>query len=302
MPLNNDLPETPQAATSARLVPRDGVLRAVKIGQNRHYLTDLYSLLMSITWTRLIAVIIATYIAANLVFASIYYFIGNGIANASQGSFSDMFFFSVQTMATIGYGNMYPTGLAANIIVVTEVLTGFAFFALLTGMIFAKFSRPTARVLFSEVAVICPYDGVPHLMLRLANQRNNRIVDANIHLLLLRRESSKEGTRMRRFHDLTPVRSRLPMLQLTWTVMHPIDEKSPLYGMTGESLEETDAEIVISLTGLDETFSQTVHARHSFVAEEVIFGATFEDVLAVREDGRVEINYTRFHQVRKLEG
>ena len=171
-------------------------------------------------------------------------------------------------MATIGYGKMTPSGAAANLLVTLEALAGFGYFAVVTGLIFSKFSRPTARVLFSDVAVICPYDGVPHLMLRLANERGNRIVDADIRLVALRKEKSQEGHEMRRFHDLALLRHRVPMMQLTWTVMHRIDEKSPLYNATPQSLRDGDVELIVSLTGLDETLSQTIHARYSYLPEE----------------------------------
>jgi inward rectifier potassium channel len=203
-------------------------------------------------------------------------------------------------MATIGYGKMSPVGIAANTLVTVEALAGFCFIAVMTGIIFTKFSRPTARLLFSDVAVVCPYNGVPHLMLRLANERGNRIVDANVHLTLLRLETSHEGHKMRRFHDMRLARSHVPILQLTWTVMHPLDEKSPLYNMKPEMLKESDAEIIISLTGLDETLSQTIHARYSYLAEEILYGYTFEDIMRRLDDRRMEINYSRFHSTKKI--
>ena len=219
----------------------------------------------------------------------------SGIENARQGSFLDMYFFSVQTMATIGYGKMSPSDVITNIVVTIEALWGFTFFAFVTGLAFARFSRPTARVLFSDVAVISDYEGKPHLKIRVANQRTNRIVDVNVSLVLLRNGMTKEGYVMRRFHDLPLTRKHAPLLQLTWTLMHPIDENSPLYGATPESLRKNEDEIIVSLSGHDETLSQTIHARHSYVADEIICNAFFEDILKRREDGRVEVNYNLFH-------
>ncbi len=292
-------PSQHPSSRRARLVPRgdNDKIEIVKTGHRTSRLGDLYVRLLAASWQRLACLIVLLYLAANALFALAYLAIG-GIENARPGSFADAFFFSVQTMSTIGYGKMAPVGLAANLLVTLQVLSGFAFFALLTGLVFSKFSRPTARVLFSNVAVISPYDGVPHLMLRLANERSNRIVDANIHLVVLRKETTKEGHDMRRFHDLPLVRSRVPILQLTWTVMHRIDETSPLYHTTAQTLRDSDAEIIVSLTGLDETLSQTIHARYSYVAEDILCNAAFVDILNRRGDGRLDVDYHRFHEVK----
>jgi inward rectifier potassium channel len=208
-----------------------------------------------------------------------------------------MFFFSVQTMATIGYGYMTPITTTANIIVTIEALWGLSFFAFVTGLVFSKFSRPTAHVLFSDVAVISDFNSKPHLKIRMANQRTNRIVDANARLYLMRSTLTKEGYHMRRFYDLSLVRSDVPLLQLTWTLLHKIDEKSPLYGLTQEQMIENDDEIVVSLIGLDETLSQTIHARHSYVSEEIIPNAFFVDVIT-QKDGVVHVDYRQFHSYR----
>ncbi|OYW13270.1 MAG: hypothetical protein B7X02_02555 [Rhodospirillales bacterium 12-54-5] len=166
-------------------------------------------------------------------------------------------------------------------------------------MVYSKFSRPTARILFSNQALITTHDGQPHFMLRLANERDNRIVDATAKLTLMRNELTAEGTRMRRFYTLPLVRREIPVLRLTWTVMHRIDERSPLFGMTAASLAEMEAEIIIAIKGTDETLSQTIHARHSYIAEEIICDAVFEDILHRRDDYVLEVHYDRFHAIRK---
>ncbi len=282
------------------MVPRGTQQRflTVNIGKPREWTADIYVKSLSIPWKRLCLLIVLFYIFANLVFATVYMMLGNGINNARPGSFADAFFFSVQTLATIGYGNMSPRGFAANCLVMLEALTGFGFFAVTTGLIFSKFSRPTSRLLFSEIAVVTPHNGVPHLMFRLANKRGNRIVDANIQVAVLLEETTLEGTTLRRFHDLKLVRSRIPLLMLTWTVMHPIDEHSPIYAMDLKTLQDRDAEIVVSLSGLDETLSQTVHARFSYIADDIHFGAPFADIMRRTEDNKMEINYRLFHQTR----
>ena len=230
----------------------------------------------------------------------VVYWIDGVVGGGRACSYSDMFFLSVQTMATIGYGKMVPYGFTANAIVSVEALWGFTFFAFVTGLAFAKFSRPTARVLFSEVAVISDYEGKPHLKIRLANQRTNRIVDAKINLVFLRTVVTKEGYKMRRFEDLKLARDHVPLLQLTWTLMHPIDENSPLYGVTPELLEANQDEIIVTLSGLDETMSQMIHTRHSYVSDEIICNAFFEDILTSHDDGIVEVNYNLFHSYRRV--
>ena len=169
--------------------------------------------------------------------------------------------------------------------------------AIVTGLGFSRFSLPTAKVLFSRVAVIAPFDSVPTLMFRTANQRHNLIVEAQIQVSLVRNEVNLEGKFMRREHDLKLVRNQTAIFALTWMVMHRIDEHSPLYGATAETLADAEAEIVVTLTGLDETVSQTIHARHSFVAREILWNMWFVDTLSTTPDGKRAIDYTHFHDV-----
>jgi len=203
----------------------------------------------------------------------------------------------VQTVATIGYGVMHPQTLYANLVMTLETLCGLIGFAVLTGLIFARFSRPTARILFSEVAVIARHDGMPTLMFRCANQRLNQILEAAIGVTVLRDEVSAEGRPMRRFHDLKLLRNRTPVFALTWTVMHPIDANSPIHGMTQEEMTRGDVEIIVILTGVDETFAQPIQARHSYLAGEILWHHNFVDILTPLADGRAAIDYGRFHDV-----
>jgi inward rectifier potassium channel len=262
-----------------------------------HFWRDLYHLFLTISWPRFLSLIALLYIAINVLFALVYLAGGNCLENARPGSFLDAFFFSVDTIATVGYGSVYPRTLYANIIVAIEVFVGLLGFAIITGLMFAKFSRPTARVLFSRVATVAPFNGVSTLMFRAANERRNQILEAQMQVNLVRNEVTTEGQSMRRFHDLKLVRSRTPIFFLTWTVMHAIDETSPLYGATTDSLAEAQAEIVITLTGIDETVSQTIHTRHSFHAQKILWNARFVDILSRTPDGRVSIDYDRFHDV-----
>lgn len=275
---------------------RSADVRVIRIGNRSLLFRDLYVNLLSLPWFLLLGLIASFYLIINLVFAVLYYTHIDGIDHAHD--FSDAFFFSVQTMATIGYGHMAPINLVTNVLTTVEALFGFAYFAFITGLMFAKFSRPTAQVLFSKVAVISNYEGKPHLKIRLANKRGNSIVDATARLLLLRHGMTKEGYPMRRFIDLKVLRDHMPILRLTWTLMHPIDEKSPLYGMTEKEMFQPDDELFVTLIGLDELLSQTIHARFSYFPEEIISNAFFEDVVK-RNDDTVELNYRKFHVVRQ---
>jgi inward rectifier potassium channel len=257
---------------------------------------DTYHHLLTLTWLELIGFIAATFLVTNSFFACAYLLQDNNIQNARPGSFLDAFFFSVQTMATIGYGSMYPTTDYANFLVTIEAIIGLLSTALATGLVFARFARPTARVLFSEVAVVTTTQlGIPTLMFRAANQRWNQIVEAQIRVTLARDEKSGNGEYMRRLYDLKLVRNMTPVFAVTWTVMHVIDPDSPLFGSTTESLAETQSELIITMVGIDETLVQTVHARHSFLADEILWDRHFVGILHRDKQGRRYIDYAHFH-------
>jgi len=280
----------------------DGSLPIVRVGTANGYLSDLYHLLLVSSWSRLLLLLGLVFVGSNCLFALAYLLAGDSIQGGRPGSFADAFFFSVQTMATIGYGHMVPRTLWANILVAVESLVSLLGLAVVTGLTFAKFSRPTARVLFSRVSVIAPWDGVPSLIFRMANQRGNHIAEARVHVILARNETTAEGDVFRRLRDLQLVRDETALFALTWTAIHPISDISPLNHATRESLAESEAEIIVSLTGLDESFSETVHARHSYRAEDIVWGARFVDILLRLPDGRRQVDYTRFHDVIRTEG
>lgn len=259
-------------------------------------LSDLYFFLTTISWPVLLFIIVVLFAVTNCLFA-LGYLIDGGVANARTGSFTDAFFFSVQTMATIGYGVMAPKSFFTNVLVSIEALSGLTSLAIVTGLVFARFSRPTARVRFSRVAVISPRDGVPSLMFRAANQRSNRIVEAQIHVVLSRWEMTREGESIRRFYDLAITRARNALFSLSWTVVHPIVEGSPLLGETAASLKASRSMIIVSLVGMDESFLQNVHVRNVWVADEIIWGMRFADVLHEFPDGSYSIDYSHFDEV-----
>ncbi len=258
---------------------------------------DPYHLLLTLNWLQFLALTAVCYIATNTLFALLYLAGGDSIKNARPGSFLDAFFFSVQTMATIGYGAMYPQTDYANLLVSIEALVGLLGVAMATGLTLARFSRPSARVLFSRVAVIAPLNGLPTLMFRVANERRNQILEAQMGASLLRDEVTEEGQYIRRFYDLKLVRSQTRFFALSWLVMHVIDESSPLYGATPELLAEAETDIAITLIGLDETVSQTVHARHYYMSDEILWNMQFVDVFMRKPDGRRLLDLTRFHEV-----
>jgi inward rectifier potassium channel len=259
-------------------------------------LGDLYFYLTTISWPALLLIVAALFAVINALFA-LGYVLDGGVANARPGSFTDAFFFSVQTMATIGYGTMAPRSFISNVLVSIEAMSGLTALAMVTGLVFARFSRPTARVRFSRTAVISRRDGVPSLMFRVVNQRSNRIVEAQIHVVLARREMTREGESVRRFHDLALARGRNALFSLSWTVIHPITGDSPLFGETDESLKASRSMIIASLVGLDESFLQMVHGRYVWTADEIAWGMRFADVLQELPDGSFSIDYSRFDEV-----
>ena len=259
---------------------------------------DTYHLIVSATWPRFFALIVATYLGVNVIFGVLYLLSPGAIANARPGSFHDAFFFSVQTMATIGYGGMLPQTLWGHVLVTGEALLGIVFTALLTGLAFAKFSKPSARVLFATKAVIAERNGVPHLQFRMANFRHNLVVEAQLRVLLLREEVTLEGDRMIIPRELKLVRERTSLFMLTWTAMHKIDEHSPFHGEgTLDKLKEEKAEIFLSLTGHDDTVSQTIHARYRYQMDDVVPNARFADAMTRLSDGTRVIDYATFHEV-----
>jgi len=282
------------------LIERNTADRVVRLGVERELFGDLYHRTLTISWPGFFAIGAATYIVANLVFAALYLLQPGSIAQAHPGSFADAFFFSVQTMATIGYGVMSPATVYANLLMTLETAVGLMFVALTTGLVFARFSRPTARVLFSSVAVVGPYNGVPTLSIRIANQRKNQMLAAEVSMTLVRDELSDEGELSRRFYDLALVRDRSPVFALTFRVMHPIDRDSPLYGLNYETLAEQHAEIVVIAGGVDETLVQPVNARTSYLPHEILWSHRFVDIFGWTEDGRRAIDYRRFHDTVRI--
>ncbi len=292
--------DSPQTRTRARRRLRDGAPIIHRVGVPRDSWRDVYHFLLVRSWGAFFGIVIALYLALNLIFALLYALQPGSVAGAAPGSMLDDFFFSVETMATIGFGVMHPATLYAHWLVTAEALLGILFVPLATGLIIAKFTLPTARVLFSRNLVISTVDGVPTLMFRLANIRANQIVEARLNLTLARNVTTREGLLLRRMVDLPLQRSTNPQFALSWTVMHSIGPESPCAGLTQAQWWDGDIVILAVVTGLDATTSTTVHARHVYHGTDVLFGHAFEDILSWREAGEVHIDYRRFHATRAV--
>lgn len=270
----------------------------VRLGAPRGSWRDIYYGFLVLPWSAFLASLVGLYGLLNLGYAILFTLRPGCVANARPGSLLDAFFFSIETMSTVGYGTMYPATIYGHAIASIDVVTGVLLVPLATGLMIAKFTLPTARVLFSRDAVVSRFDGVPTLMFRVANVRRNQIIEARMKLTLLRDDESTEGHRYRRMFDLPLVRDASPFFALSWTVMHPIDDVSPFAGMGPEDCRAEGAQLVAVLTGIDGTTSSIVYARHGYDATEILFDRAFEDVVEVKDDGTVKIDYRRFHATR----
>ena len=278
--------------------PRFG--RVARVNAPRDFWRNLYVRLIAAHWSTLLVLVVVGYIGANAGFAALYLAVPHSIAGARPGSFTDAFHFSVQTMATIGYGTMTPRGDWANALVAVEALCGLLGLSLATSVSFAKLARPTAHIVFSEIAVVRPRDGVPTLMFRAANARGNDVLEASVRVALLRTELTGEGEVLRRLHELRLTRSSSPVFLLSWTIMHPIDGDSPLHGVDLTAFRDDNMMLIVTLSGLDGTTMQTVHARTAYHHDQLRFGERFVDVVSTRADGTVVLDHARFHDSEPL--
>jgi inward rectifier potassium channel len=286
-----------------RLLNRDGSFNVVRSGLGFLESFAPYNQLLTISWTAFFAVVGLFYLGLNLAFAVAYLACGAGAlqgpgAAMLGGPISTAFFFSVQTFATIGYGQIGPNGFAANSVVTVEALVGLIYQALATGLLFARFARPTASVLFSRRAVVGPYNGGQGLMFRIANRRRSEIIQLEAQVLFSAVESDGRGGTVRRYWPLALERNKVTFFPLSWTIVHPIDDASPLAGRPPEQLAQSQAEILVLLSGIDEAFEQTVHARSSYRADEIVWNARFQSMfLPVDARSRIAVDITRVHDI-----
>jgi inward rectifier potassium channel len=278
----------------------DGQFQIQGVGAWYQYWRDPYHLMLTVPWWGFIGIIGFAYLAINALFALLYLLGGDCLEGARPGSFEDAFFFSVHTLASIGYGVIAPKTTYANLVVTLEAITSLLSIAVVTGLAFARFSKPTARVLFSRHAVIMPYNKVPTLMFRMANERGNRILEATVQLYLLQNEMTEEGDFFYRVHTLDLIRHVNPNFMLSWTVMHPITRSSPLFSATPEELGTRSLQLIVSLTGTDETVADQVHVRHQYGASQIRFDHRFIDVVHPLPNGDRYFLRDHFHDVEPL--
>ncbi|MHB1544969.1 MAG: ion channel [Gammaproteobacteria bacterium] len=275
----------------------------VSVGQGQSRFRDLYHWLLTVRWPVFFGFVAVVYVCVNLFFGALFWLDPGGVAHLAGGSFWDASFFSVQTLATIGYGHWYPLDPYAKIVSSIEPLIGFMGLALVTGILFARVSRPSTRIRFSREALITPFYGKPTLMFRLANSRHNLIVGGEIAAYLVRMERSPEGQELRRIYDLPLTRSHTPLFQMTWLVMHEITRESPFHGLmppeegAASGAWDPDAVLVVSFTGHDLSFSQTVYARHVYRFEDLRWNRYFANVTERLPDGRWRVDYSRFDEL-----
>lgn len=289
--------ETPPPPPAPAALQPDGSLKVERIGLEREIWSDLFHTALTLSWGQLALFIVAGFLLLNTGFAGLYLVGGENIANAAPGSFLDAFAFSIQTFATIGYGVFAPQSSWAHGLVAVESVVAILFNALATGLFFAKFARPTAKVIFAEVATICLHEGLPTLQLQCANGRHNQLVEASFKLRISRIVRTPEGQSMRRLYDLPLLRESNPIFALSWTLFHPITRESPLYGQTPESLAASQTMLIGVLTGIDDTMAQVVHARSIWFWDKILFHRRHVDIMrADLGTGDAVIDYTRFHE------
>ncbi|MGP8025381.1 MAG: ion channel [Acidocella sp.] len=291
-----DRPPTDVPLHRVHMFERKGEESVLRVGLEENWLGDLYHKTLVVGWPTFIFVSVGLYLLANILFALLYMLQPAGVETARPGHFLDFFFFSVQTITTVGYGKLIPVSLYSNSIMTLESLSGILFNALVTGLGFARFSRPRARVLFSNVAVISRQDGKTTLSVRLANKRRSTMLSADVEATFVHLVRTKEGKALRRYDSLKLTKQHTPVFSLTFIAEHVLDETSPLYGATKASLVEGEAEVIITVTGLDNTTSQSVHASAAYGAENIIWNRRFVDVVGYTDDGYRVIDYRRFHE------
>jgi inward rectifier potassium channel len=288
-----------------RLLNRDGSFNVVRSGLGFLDSFAPYHQALTISWWGFFGLVAASYVVINFAFALAFLacgpdaLVGTGTSMLG-GRFGQAFFFSVETFATIGYGQIAPNGIPANLVVTIEALVGLMYQALATGLLFARFTRPTAAVIFSDRAVVAPYNDGHALMFRIVNRRRNEIIQLEAQVLLSAMEPDGQGGTVRRYAPLALERNKVTFFPLSWTIVHPIDGASPMTGRTVQDLERAQAEILVLLTGVDEALEQTVHARSSYRADEIIWNARFRTMFLAAGGDRVTVDISRVHEIEEL--
>jgi inward rectifier potassium channel len=281
--------------------PKNARRIAIVKGQDFSRWTDFYHVVLLMSWWVFFTGLAGSFVLINAIFACFYYLDPHAFAHGQPSTFWASFLFSVQTIGSLSYTVSVPDSVFANAMVSVEAFVGIVYMGVVTALLFARFSRPFARVLFSNVALITPFDGVPTLMFRAANQRGNQVLDASVNVTFARRTTTREGIVMRRFEELPLMRARTSLFALSWTIMHKIDEKSPLRGLSLDDMRANQVELVVLLSGRDDTLADTIYARHAYRPEELVWNHRFVDVLSISPQGRGVVDLRRFHDTEPIE-
>ena len=267
------------------------------LGLPEGFWTDLYHRSMTVYWPVFFGSAAAIFVLLNAVFGFLYWLGDSPIANVSGDKALEFFYFSIETLATVGYGDMHPQTDYGHFIATVEIFTGMCFLAVMTGLIFARFSRPRARFIFAKHPVVSVHQGQPTLMIRVANARNNTISQATARLWLIRLESTLEGNKLRRYHELALERHEHPMFALSWTVFHTLDETSPLHGMSAHDLVSSDTVLALNVSGVDDSSAQHLYARQLYSHHDIKWKHRYRDITSVSPVGRLLIDYSKFHEI-----
>jgi len=283
-----------------RLINKDGSFNVVKTGADLNT-RDLYHFLITISWTKFFLLVVLAYIALNIFFAFIYFLVGADSLIATRGMSQNIYpkliVFSFQTFTTVGYGNIYPNGVGVDIVAGFEALTGLMSFALFTGLLYGRFSKPMPKILYSEKAIVAPYQGINALQFRVANQRKNNVIELEARVLaVLTDENFKK-----KYYELKLERYSVTFFPLSWTIVHPIDEDSLLTQFSVDELKKRQLEVMILMKGFDETFSQVVYATHSYTFDEIVWGAKFQSAFVTTKKGDIVLNLKNLHLFDEIE-
>ena len=279
---------------------RAGQFEFVKLNAKKADLRDTYHLVLTLSWPGFAAVVFGMYLLINVVFATLYLLEPHAIAEMAPGSFFDAFFFSVETLATVGYGHMYPDTYYGHLITMLEIMVGLFGLAVITGLIFVRFSRPTARMHFSKVAVIAPFDGVPTLMIRVANLRHQAMVEPEFRMVLLRNIITIEGDDMRRFHPLKLEFDRLITFPAVLTIRHRIDEESPIFGMTPEDFQRLDVRFIASIVGVDTVIVAPVQSFGDYNYDQIEWNRRFVEIYNRSNENEWTVDYGRIDETEEM--
>jgi inward rectifier potassium channel len=286
-----------------RLLNRDGSFNVARRGYSFWEALSSYHELVTMSWPKFYALVLLVFLLANAIFGGLYLLCGPGsVVNQSthiDATWKDIFFYSIQTISTIGSSTFVAVGVAGNTVQAIELLFGLMGFAVIAGLVFARFSRPTARILYSEKAVIAPYRGITAFEFRVANGRNNQMIEVNAKVLFTRFENV-DGRPLRRYYLLPLERDNVTFFPLSWTVVHPIDDQSPIKGITPAEMAASNAEFLILMQGIDETFAQNVHSRSSYRGDEIVWNAKFADVFSGMKEKNLTVDMRKFSEVEKV--